>query len=108
MPELSMSYSLPLEIIEQIFGYLDPTSSTTLGLTCRQFHCMHVRRRHGRVPLHSLVDLGGGSCRVTLAGLLTNWMGKPGVELKFSSYNFLYVSKERWEELEAIMWKDAS
>jgi len=108
MPELSLFAEFPPEIRNQIRQYLDPTSSTALGLTCRHFYRDH-RRRYGKVPLHSMVQMpggGGGPWQISLAGLLKHWMGKPGVGLKFSTYNMLYVSKERWEELEELMWSD--
>ncbi|KAE9382032.1 hypothetical protein N431DRAFT_506780 [Stipitochalara longipes BDJ] len=103
---LSLLEKLPLDIHYTLLDFLDPTTSAALAIACPTFYQIH-QERHGSVPLRMIEEKSAG---VVLHGslheLLADWMGKEGVELKFSWYNKLFVSKERWQELDEAMWSD--
>jgi hypothetical protein len=98
--------SLPTEMHHTLLDFLDPTTSAALAIACPTFYQLH-RNRHGSVPLTMIEEKSAGVVfHGSLHELLADWMGKEGVELKFSRYNQLFVSIERWHELDEAMWSD--
>jgi hypothetical protein len=62
----------PDEIVLEIFSYLDPCTSTCLGLTCKQFYAIHTKI-HGKASLFYTVKLNEGM-HMHLFYLLHDWV----------------------------------
>ncbi|PMD47929.1 hypothetical protein L207DRAFT_561314 [Hyaloscypha variabilis F] len=49
---------LPTEILLAIFSFLDPVTSTCLGLTCTRLYAMHRSQHPKPIDLHLTIDIG--------------------------------------------------
>ncbi|KAH8773121.1 hypothetical protein F5882DRAFT_381407 [Hyaloscypha sp. PMI_1271] len=101
--------TLPYDLHHSLLLYLDPASSASLAVTCRAIYPLH-RNRHGSVPLKTLADSNRvgvlKGAKPFLHEMLRSWMKKDGVGLRYSGYNELFVTMERWLELEEARWSD--
>ncbi|KAE8442826.1 hypothetical protein EG329_002798 [Mollisiaceae sp. DMI_Dod_QoI] len=95
--------TLPYDIQYILVKHLDPTTSTCLGLTCRDFYAVHWRV-YGTVPFEPITSVLQPPVN-HLATLLRDWMlSRWG--LVFSIHIGRFVDPERWFELEDIHWGD--
>ncbi|PMD60616.1 uncharacterized protein K444DRAFT_629116 [Hyaloscypha bicolor E] len=77
----------PNEIALEIFKYLDPCTSTCLGLTCKKFYAIHTEI-HGKASMFYRVQLDGDKY-LYLFELLHGWMntGKPCYDICMPIWN---------------------
>ncbi len=95
--------TLPYDLQYPLVKHLDPTTSTCLGLTCRDFYAVHWRVC-GTVPFEPITSVLQPPVN-NLATLLRDWMlSRWG--LVFSIHIGRFVDPERWFELEDIHWGD--
>lgn len=83
----SLLDTVPNEIALEIFKYLDPCTSTCLGLTCKKFYAIHTEI-HGKASMFYRVQLDGGEY-LYLFELLHGWMntGKPCYDIYMPIWN---------------------
>ncbi len=78
---------LPLELQLRIFTYLNPVTSTCLGLTCKELWGIH-KSRHNSVCLTEMSE----RC-IQLHCFLQEWMGKYGLVYNYTLGEFISMQQ---------------
>jgi hypothetical protein len=100
--------TLPAEIHHEIFSYLDPITSTCLGLTCKTFYKMHCLNYLVAVPLQFFstdIEVWEILFQRQLFQLLQGWMG-PKYEVHLVNRGeegrekWMFLTKEAWKRVQ--------
>ncbi|KAH8766566.1 hypothetical protein BGZ57DRAFT_930399 [Hyaloscypha finlandica] len=89
--------SIPSELQLEIFSYLDPVSSTCLGLTCKKLYSLSKKVR-GATKLNAVYWVPGGRSFNYLGDLLEKWAGQ-NLEYPLGSSKFHRVRVDRRKRL---------